>query len=159
MNIAYLQVRQWSLEGDNEVPVVGLYVYNEAKQCVVTLTRVEPPPPPLFQANSRRVDVSCQGHTFLSYIHTREPTNPRRMPTNFYGLVGYDRVKNYPLWFKSVSIPDQHPLYPRCIPDAPTPRSNPALPDLPPSFRLTSPRSVRPIPDLFLIQLRSLRSI
>ena len=24
------------------------------------------------------------------------------MPTNFYGLVGYDRVKNYPLWLKSV---------------------------------------------------------
>ena len=46
MNIAYLQVREWSLEGDNEVPVVGLYVYNEAKQCVVTLTRVETPPPP-----------------------------------------------------------------------------------------------------------------
>ena len=33
----------------------------------------------------------------LSYIHTRQPTNPRSMPTNFYGLVGYDRVKNYPL--------------------------------------------------------------
>ena len=32
-----------------------------------------------------------------SYIHTRQPTNPRQMPTNFYGLVGYDRVKNYPL--------------------------------------------------------------
>ena len=33
------------------------------------------------------------------------------MPTNIYGLVGYDRVKNYPLWLKSVSIPDQHSLY------------------------------------------------
>ena len=33
----------------------------------------------------------------LSYIHTRRPTNPRSFPTNFYGLVGYDRVKNYPL--------------------------------------------------------------
>ena len=32
---------------------------------------------------------------------------------------------------KSVSIPDQHPLYPRCITDAP--RSNPALTDLLPS--------------------------
>ena len=51
------------------------------------------------------------------------------MQTNFYCLVGYDRVKNYPLWLKSVSIPDQHPLYPRCIPDAPTPK--PAHPDLP----------------------------
>ena len=44
-------VRPWellgkrSLEGDNEIPVVGLYVYNEAKQCVVTLTRVNTPPP------------------------------------------------------------------------------------------------------------------
>ena len=38
------------------------------------------------------------------------------MPTNFYGSVGYDRVKNYPLFLKSVSIPDQHPLYPRCNP-------------------------------------------
>ena len=31
------------------------------------------------------------------------------------------------------------------------PRSNPALPDLPPSFRLTNPRSARPTPDLFLM--------
>ena len=36
-------------------------------------------------------------HRFLSYIHTRQPTNLRPMPTNFYGLVGYDRVKNYRL--------------------------------------------------------------
>ena len=35
---------KWSLEGDNEIPVVGLYVYNEAKQYVVTLTRVNTPP-------------------------------------------------------------------------------------------------------------------
>ena len=39
------------------------------------------------------------------------------------------------------------------------PCSNLALPDLPPSFRLTNSRSARPTPDLFLIQLRSLRSI
>ena len=28
-----------------------------------------------------------------SYIHTRQPTNPRQMPTIFYCLVGYDWVK------------------------------------------------------------------
>ena len=93
----------------------------------------------------------------LSYIHTRRPTNPRSFPTNFYGLVGYDRVKNDPRWLKSVSIPDK----PRCIRAVSLmhPRSNPAHPDLPPSFRLTDSRSVRPTPDLFLIQPRSLRSI
>ena len=67
--------------------------------------------------------ILCLRILVLSYIHTRQPTNLRSMPTNFYGLVGYDRVKNYPLWLKSVSIPDQHPLYPRCIPDAPTLKS------------------------------------
>ena len=95
-------------------------------------------------------DVWMQSNSFnLSYIHTRQPTNPRSMPTNFYGLVGYDRVKNYPLWLKSVSIPDQHPLYPRCIPDAPTlqsrsPRPTPVLPTDQSPLCMTNPR---PIPD------------
>ena len=80
----------------------------------------------------------------LSYIHIRQPTNPRPMPTNFYGLVGFDRVKIYPLWLKSVSIPDQNPLYPRCIPDAPTLKSRSSRPF--PSFRLTNPRYTRPTP-------------
>ena len=31
----------------------------------------------------------------LSYIYTRQPTNPRLMPTNFYCLVRYNRVKNF----------------------------------------------------------------
>ena len=66
------------------------------------------------------------------------------MLTNFYGLVGYDRVKNYPLWLKSIYVPDQHPLYPRCIPNAPTLKS--VLPALPPSFRLTNSRSAWPTP-------------
>ena len=83
----------------------------------------------------------------FSYIHTRRPTNPHSFPTNFYGLVGYDRVKNYTLWLKSVSIPDQPPLYPRCIPDAPTlksrsPRPTPVLPaDQFPLFT-TNPRPI-----------------
>ena len=55
------------------------------------------------------------------------------MPTNFYGSVGYDRVTNYPLWLKSVSIPDQHPLYPRCIPGAPTLKSRSSRPTYRPS--------------------------
>ena len=79
-----------------------------------------------------------------SYIHTRQPTNPRQMPTNFYGLVGYDGVKNYSLLLKSVYIPDQQPLYPRCIPDAPTLKSRSSRPT--PSFRLTNSRSSRPTP-------------
>ena len=77
------------------------------------------------------------------------------MPTDFYGLVGYDRIKNYPLWLKNVSIPDQHPLY-LAVSLMMHPRSNPALPDQSPSFRLTNSRSARPTHDLFLIQLRSL---
>ena len=93
----------------------------------------------------------------LSYIHTRHPTNSRSFPTNYYGLVGYDRVKNYPLWLKSVSILDKPLLYPRCIPDAPTLKSR--------SPRPTSvlPADQSPLcttnPDLFLMQPRSLRSI
>ena len=96
-----------------------------------------------------RNPVLLSKQVILSYIHTRQPTNPRPMPTNFYGLVGYDRVKNYPLWLKSVSIPDPHPLYPRFIPDAPTLKSRSSRPT--PSFRLTNPRSARPTPDLFLM--------
>ena len=85
----------------------------------------------------------------LSYIHTRQPTNPRPMPTNFYSLVGYDRVKNYPLWLKSVSIPDQPPLYPRCIPDAPTlkSRSSRPTPVLPADQSPLCTTNPRPIPD------------
>ena len=69
------------------------------------------------------------------------------MPTNFYGLVGFDRVKNYPLWLKSVSIPDHHPLYPRCIPDAPTlksrsPRPIPVLPTDQSPLCTTNPRPI-----------------
>ena len=88
----------------------------------------------------------------LSYIRTRQPTNPRPMPTNFYGLVGYDWVQNYPLWSKSNT---------RCIRAVSLmyPCPNPALPDQPSSFRLTNPRSVRPTPDLFQIKVRPLRSI
>ena len=71
------------------------------------------------------------------------------MPTNFYGLVGYDRVKNYPLSLKSVSIPDQHTLYPRCIPDAPTlkSRSSRPTPVLPADQSPLCTTNPRPIPD------------
>ena len=48
-----------------------------------------------------------------SYINTRQSTNPRPMPTNSNCLVGYDQLKNYPLWLKSVSIP----TYLRCLAD------------------------------------------
>ena len=80
----------------------------------------------------------------LSYIHTRRPTNRRSFPTNFYGLVGYDRVKiTRSDWRAYLS-----PINPRCFRAVSLmhPRSNPALPDLHPSFRLTNPRSVRPTP-------------
>ena len=86
---------------------------------------------------------------YLSYIHTRRPTNPRSFPTNFYGLVGYDWVKNYPLWLKSVSIPDKPPLYLRCIPDAPTlkSRSSRPTPVLPADQFPLCTTNPRPIPD------------
>ena len=57
-------------------------------------------------------------HNEFSFFHNRQPTNPGPMSTNFYGLVGYDRVKITALIEESISIPDQHPQYPRCIPDA-----------------------------------------
>ena len=71
------------------------------------------------------------------------------MPTNFYELVGYDRVKNHQLWLKSVSIPDQHPLYPRCIPDAPTLKSRSPRPTrvLPADQYPLCPTNPRHIPD------------
>ena len=80
----------------------------------------------------------------LSYLHTRQPTKPRPMPTNFYGLVGYDRVKIT----RSDCRAYLSPTNIRCILTVSLmqPRSNPALPDLHPSFRLTNPRSARPTP-------------
>ena len=71
------------------------------------------------------------------------------MPTNFYGLVGYDRVENNPLWLKSVSISDQPPLYPRCIHDAPTlkSRSSRPTPVLPADQSPLCTTNPRPIPD------------
>ena len=71
---------------------------------------------------------SCIHACPLGYIHTRQPTNPRPMPTTFDGLVVYNRLKNYPLWLKSVSIPEQPPLYPHCVPDAPTLKSRSSRP-------------------------------
>ena len=84
-----------------------------------------------------------------TFIPDSRPTPPP-MPTNFYGLVGYDRVKNYLLWLKSVSIPDQHPLYPRCTPDTPTLKSRsyrptPVLPADQSSLCTTNPK---PNPDI-----------
>ena len=70
------------------------------------------------------------------------------MPTNLYGLVGYDRVKNNPLsdW-RAYLIPDQHPLYPRCIPDAPTLKTRSARP-IPDVTTLTT-LNIGPTPDLY----------
>ena len=86
----------------------------------------------------------------FSYIHIRQPTNPR--PILWLGRV----------WSgKKLPALIEERIYPRSIPAVSLmhPRSNPALPDLPPSFRLTNqamnPRSARQTPDPFLIQLRS----
>ena len=84
-----------------------------------------------------------------------------------------------PLYFRpTYALPDQGPLIadPSIFPEReragvgrlsgvneplqlpnPVQRSNPALPDIPPSFRLTNPRSARLTPDIFLIQLRSIK--
>ena len=81
-------------------------------------------------------------------IHTR-PTHDQCRPI-FMAWSGMIGLKNYPLWLKSVSIPDQPPLYPRCIPDAPTLKSRssrltpPVLPVDQSPLCTTNPR---PIPD------------
>ena len=69
------------------------------------------------------------------------------MLTNFYGLVGYDRVKSYPLWLKSVIFPDQPPLYPRLIRDVPSlisrsSRPSPVLPADQSPLCTTNPRPI-----------------
>ena len=71
------------------------------------------------------------------------------MPTNFNDLVGYDRVQNYPLWLKSVSIQNQPPLYLCCVPDAPTlkSRSSRPTPVLPDDQSQLCTTNARPIPD------------
>ena len=87
----------------------------------------------------------------LVKLHSHQTADqPRPIPTNFYGLVGYDRVKNYPLWLKSVYIPDQPPLYPRCIPDAPSLkyRSFRPIPVLPADVSPLCTTNPRPIPDV-----------
>ena len=93
---------------------------------------------------------ALQSERVIFKLHSHQTADqPRRMPTNFYGLVGYDRVNNYPLWLKSVSIPDQHPLYPHSIPDAPTlksPSSRPS-PVLPADQSPLCTTNPRPIPD------------
>ena len=73
------------------------------------------------------------GHASLKLHLHQTADQPTINADQFYGLVWYDRVENYPFWLKSVSIPDQHPLYPRFILDAPTlksrsPRPTPVLP-------------------------------
>ena len=73
-------------------------------------------------------------------------------PTNADQFLWLGRVwsgKNYPLWLKSVSIPDQRPLYPRCIPDAPTlkSRSSRPTPVLPADQSPLCTTNLRPIPD------------
>ena len=108
-----------------------------------------------FMARSSRWKHIFELHLGLSYIHTRQPTNPRPMPTNFYGLVGYDRVKKITSsdWRAYLS-----PINTRCILAVSLmhPRSNPALPDLPPSFWQTNPRSARPTPTYSWHNLRSI---
>ena len=78
----------------------------------------------------------------FSYIHTRQPTNQLLWP---------GRVKNYPLWLKSVSIPDQPLLYPWCthaqIPLFPT---YPVLPAAQSQLCTTNPR---PIPDVTTLNI------
>ena len=84
---------------------------------------------------------------FLGYIHTRQPTNPRSMPTNFYCLVGYDRVKKLPALIEERIYPRSTPavsaLYPWCthaqmplfpIYTRPSCRPIPALYDQPPTY-------------------------
>ena len=93
----------------------------------------------------------------LSNVKLHSHQTADQPPSSAVQFLWHGRVKNYPLWMKSVSIPDQYQLYPRCIPDAPTLKSRSSRPT--PSFWLTNPRSARPTPDLFLMQLRSLRSI
>ena len=71
--------------------------------------------------------------------------NPRPMPTNFYWLVGYDRVKKN---IRSDWRAYLSPINTRCISVVSLmhQRSNPALPDLHLSFWPTNPRSARPTP-------------
>ena len=104
-----------------------------------------------------RIRVFITRPSLLSYIHTRQPTNPRPMPTNFHGLVGYDRVKIARSDWKAYLSP----INTRCIRAVSLmhPRSNPTLPDLPPVLPADQSPLCTTNPDLFLVQLRSLRSI
>ena len=47
----------------------------------------------ISHSKTRTHFISLPRLALLSYIYTRQPTNPRPMPTNFYGLVRYDRIK------------------------------------------------------------------
>ena len=70
-------------------------------------------------AKDKREDIVINAVSFIKVrclVDDQPPTNA----DHFFGWVGYDRVKNYPHWAKIVYIPDQLPLYPRCIPDAVT---------------------------------------
>ena len=86
---------------------------------------------------------SMKLHSYQTADHP--PTNADQ----FYVLVGYDRVTNYSLWLKSVSIPDQHPLYPRGISDAPKLKSRSSRPSpvLPADQSPLCTTNSQPIPD------------
>ena len=83
-------------------------------------------------------------------LHSHQtPDQPPLIPDQFLWLGRVWSGKNYPLWLKSVSIPDKPPLYPRCIPDAPTlkSRSSRPTPVLPADQSPLCTTNPRPIPD------------
>ena len=84
----------------------------------------------------------------LSYIHTRQPTNPRPMPTNLW-LGRVWSGKKLPALIEERIYDRSTPLYPRCIPDAPTlkSRSSRPTPVLPADQSLLCTTNRRPIPD------------
>ena len=101
-----------------------------------------------------------QGYTkyMFCYNHTRESTNLRPMPTNFYGLVGYDRVKKLPALIEERIYPRSTPavsaLYPWCT-HAQIPLS-PAYPVLPASqspLCTTNPRSIPDTTSLTMLNI------
>ena len=90
------------------------------------------------------ISITMRCWSFLK-LHSHQTAD--QPPINADQFLWLDRVwsgKNDPLWLKSVSIPDQLPLYPRCIPDAPTLKSRssrptPVLPADPSPLCTTNP--------------------
>ena len=103
----------------------------------------------MYRSTSYRFFWDSVFNDTLGYIYTREPINPRPMPTKLLWLGLVWSGKRLSALNEERIYPDQHPLYPRCIPDVPTLKSHSSrpIPVLLADQSVHCTTNPRPIPD------------